>query len=132
MIIYLLNNHEAILVNDNKEYITVTPKNIGILSIDGQAFTVGSADTPTPRIEGVGDVHATFTTADGIRYNVVSPRLENGIPVSRVDPFAGYIEARMYISRLEIKLEDTAEELRRLIGSIRHDALGFIINNEEE
>ena len=87
MIIYLLNNHEAVCVNDRRECITVTPTNIGVLSVDGQMFTVGGSDTPTPHIDGVGRVHATFTTADGIRYNVVSPCLEDGIPSATLIPF---------------------------------------------
>ena len=129
MIIYLVNNHEAVVAHDGKDFITVTPRHDGMLSVDGKAYEVkGDGSTPVPTFAKThGAVCATFTTAENIRFQIITPYMSCGIPVSRIDPFEGYITARRYVYDMELKYEALAEELRVFKGSIKHDSLGFII-----
>lgn len=133
MIIYLVNSHEAIVADDGKGFVTVEPRHNGLFSLDGLAYTIrGDGSTPVPVFEKThGAVHATFTTDGGIRFQVITPYMTRGVPVSRVDPFEGYIMARRYIYDMELKLEAISEELRAFKGSIVHDSLGFITGNVE-
>lgn len=143
MIIYLLNNHEAITAHDGQDFVTVTPRHDGVLSVDGKAYTIrGDGSSYVPAFEKThGAVHATFTTKGGIRFQVITPYMSCGIPVSRVDPFEGYIMARRYVYDMELKYEALAEEFRAFKASVKHDSLGFLVgdtqtkenqNNEEE
>ena len=132
MKIYLLNGHEAVIMDDGKGVVTVEPTANGVLSVDGEAVRVEGGETPCPTLKEVGATHATFTSTAGIRYRVVAAFVSgNGKLVSRVDPVRGYIEARMYIDRLEKRLEQYEAELRAFKGSIKHDSLGFLIKEEE-
>ena len=128
MIIYLVNNHEAIVADDKRPYVTVEPRHDGLFSLDGTAYPVkGDGSTPVPDFGKThGAVHATFTTDGGIRFQVITPYMTRGIPASRIDPFEGYIMARRYVYDVELKLETLSEELRTFKASIVHDALGFI------
>ena len=129
MLICLLNNKEAVMQDDQKEFITVEPRTDGVLSVEGDAYTVkGDGTTPVPPFAlRVGAVAATFTTDAGFRYRILSPYVTGGVPVSRVNPFDGYVDVRRYVRELEEKLDETIRELRDLKGSIQHDSLGFMI-----
>ena len=132
MKIYLLNNHEAVVTDDGKDVVVVEPNCHGALSVDGEAFRVINGVTVAPICKGGGATHATFTTDAGIRYQVVSAHVSlQGKLTSRVDILRGYVEARMYIDRLEKRLEELCDELRTFKGSIQHDSLGFMIKKED-
>ena len=132
MKIYLLNGHEAVVMDDRAACVTVEPFTKGVLSVEGKGLSIESGVTASPCMtDMVGAVHATFTTSTGIRYKIVSPYVTEGRLHSRVDPMRGYIENRMYTDRLEKRLEQAEAEIRRIKGNIRHDALGFLIKEEE-
>lgn len=133
MKIILMNHHEALILDDHQKTVTVEPETDGVLTVNGKAYAVShggaapvfdKAESPTAR--------AAFTTTAGIGYTVLSPRIEKQRLVSRLDPYACAIKYRLMIDRLEKELEAARAEHRKLSGSIRYDALGFIITNQTE
>ena len=138
MIIYLLNNHEAVARDNGRNYVTVEPRHDGVLLVEGKAYPVkGDGSTMIPAFPKThGAVTAAFTTEGGIVYRVITPYMTRGTMVSRVDPFEGYIMARRHICELEHKLEEVVQNFAKFKASIKHDSLGFIIGedtkNEED
>lgn len=133
MKIILMNHHEALILDDGEKIVTVEPETDGILTVNGKTYEVScgssapvfnEAESPTAR--------ACFTTARGIRYAVLAPRIEKKGLVSRLDPYTYAVKLRLMIDRLEKELEAARAEHRELSGSIRYDALGFMNFNADD
>lgn len=133
MKIFLLNRHEALIVADRVNSVTVEPETDGILTVDGEDYPI-SCGGAVPGIKDAAShtVRAAFTTKMGIRYTVLSACVERGSLVSRIDPFSFAVKQRLDVDRIEKEVEILKENLRELRGSIRYDALGFIITNKTE
>lgn len=131
MKLYLFNNHDAVAIDDHAETITVVPDKGGVMSIEGQRFEVEGTGSPVPRVEGVGRVFATYTTTDGIRYQILAPRLAAGVPITSAMPMEAYVMVRVHVDKLERTIEDVRAELLAFKGQIKHDALGFMMTETE-
>ena len=131
MKLYLFNNHDAVAIEDHAGTITVVPDKGGVMSIDGQRFEVKGTGSPVPRVEGVGRVFATYTTTDGVRYQILAPRLAAGVPITSAMPMEAYVMVRVHVDKLERTIEDVRAELLAFKGQIKHDALGFMMSEVE-
>lgn len=133
MKIILMNHHEALILDDREKAVTVEPMTDGTLTVNGKDYAVShGGDAPAFDEVESPTAKAAFTTAVGIRYTVLSPRIEKGVLVSRLDPWASAIKHRLMIDGLEKELEAARAEHRELSGSIRYDALGFIDFNTDD
>ena len=131
MKLYLFNNHDAVAIEDHAETITVVPDKGGVMSIDGQRFEVKGTGSPVPRAEGVGRVFATYTTTEGVRYQILAPRLAAGVPITSAMPMETYVMVRVHVDKLEHEIEDIRADLLAFKGQIKHDALGFMMSETE-
>lgn len=130
MKIYLFNDHTAMAVNDHAPTVTVDPPCAGVLEIEGQAFPVEAAGTPTPRLpELIGCVCAVFTDHRGVRYTVISPRMTGGYAYSAVDLIKEYVGLRVGLDRMERQYEALAASLRATQAEFHPNALGFLTHN---
>lgn len=129
MIIHLLLNHAALIEDDRKPTVTVSPPYAGTLTVEGIDYTIAPEGTPTPRISGViGYVKAYYTDSLGIRYPVVNPHIKNETVCSMVDFSKGYYELVGYVDTLAREIEGLTQELLDLRAQIEPDALGHITN----
>lgn len=133
MELILLNRHEAIAVIDGKDTVNVSPICDGVLTVCGRDYKITNGEK-MPGIEPNTNpsVRACFTTDRGIRYTILSPRVDKHGFYSRLDPYEQIMKQRLMIDELEKKIETLTEELLKIRASIRYDALGFIIPNETE
>ena len=110
MKIYLLNDHEAVVVNDHGDTVCVDPAVGGVLVVNGQEYPieVGGA---APDLGGETSAHvkAVFVKEGGVVYTVIAPRLYKGVLASHPDPYAYAIECRLHLDRVEKELEQTAK-----------------------
>lgn len=131
MKIYLANHHEALVVNDQSDRVTITPATDGILTVGGVNYGItdgGFAPAITP--ENAPKTTAVFTTSGGIRYTVIAPRVDKGVLTSRPDPYSYILTMRMMVDRLEKELEQTKKDLRKHRGKEEHRALNGILKKE--
>ena len=130
MLIHLLNDHTALLMDDRADTVTVTPATGGVLEIDGVAFTVASSGTPMSPMKGaVGSAAVIFTDERGVRYVGVRPRYKDGIPYTAVDFTAEYFNLRLHVDRLERELEQAVAAVHKLAANYHPNALGFLTGN---
>ena len=131
MKIYLANNHEALIINDQSDRVTITPAVDGILTVGGVNYGItDGGDAPAITPENAPKTTAVFTTSGGIRYTVIAPRVDKGVLTSRPDPYSYILNLRMAVDRLEKKLEQTEKELRKHRGKEEHRALNGILKKE--
>lgn len=127
MRILLLNQHEAIIIDDKTDVVTVEPHVNGVLTVNGTDYPIRDGGIP-PVPEDRNNVRAAFTTEDGITFTVLHPRIYKGMLTTCFDPYSYAIESRIHIDQLEKALEKTRQELAELRGSIKYDAAGFLLN----
>lgn len=133
MNLLLLNRHEAMAVMDGKDTATVSPAFDGVLTVCGRDYKIthgGKMPAVEPNTNPA--VKACFTTERGIRYTILSPRVDKHGFYSRLDPYEQIMKQRIMIDELEKGIEKLTEELLNLRASIKYDALGFIITTEPE
>ena len=131
MKIHLTNHHEALVINDQSDRVTITPAADGILTVGGVSYAItdgGFAPAVTP--ENAPKTTAVFTTSGGISYTVIAPRVDKGVLTSRPDPYSYILTMRMMVDRLEKELEQTKKELRKHRGKEEHRALNGILKKE--
>lgn len=132
MYIYLANHHDAIIFIDRKGIVTVSNMGAGTLTVNGKDYSITNGGaSPAIEIDNATKIKAAFTTSDGIRYTVVSPRMDKGILSSRPDPYVTILLQRIKIDELEKGLEDANERIRRLEGMHERRALNGIFNFKE-
>ena len=131
MKIYLANHHEALVVNDQSDRVTITPATDGILTVGGVNYGItDGGDVPAITPENAPKTTAVITTSGGIRYTVIAPRVDKGVLTSRPDPYSYILTMRMMVDRLEKELEQTKKELRKHRGKEEHRALNGIFKKE--
>jgi hypothetical protein len=129
MHIHLRLNHTALIEDDRKPTVTVSPPYAGTLTVEGIDYPIAPEGTPTPRITGViGYVKAYYTDSLGIRYPVVNPHIKNETVCSMVDFSRGYFEMVGYVDTLAREIEQLTQELLDLRAQVEPDALGHIID----
>ncbi len=133
MELLLLNRHEAMAVMDGKDTVTVSPVCEGTLTVCGRDYDIkNGGKMPAVETNTNPSVKACFTTDRGIRYTILSPRVDKHGFYSRLDPYEQIGKQRIMIDELEKRIENLTEDLLALRASIRYDSLGFIITNETE
>ena len=133
MHIYLANRHEALVVNDQCDRVTITPATDGILTVGGVSYGITDGGyAPAIAPANVPHTTAVFTTSGGIRYTVIAPRVDNGVLTSRPDPYAYIIDLRIHVDQIEKELEKTRKELRKHRGKEEHRALNALFNKKEK
>ena len=133
MHIHLLLNHTALIEDDRKPTVTVSPPYAGTLTVEGTEYPINPEGTPTPSISGViGYVKAYYTDHLGIRYPVINPHIKNETVCSMVDFSKGYFELVGYVDTLAREIERITQELLDLRAQIEPDALGHITNGGEQ
>ena len=125
MKIVLLNHHEAVVIDDGSEVVTIEPEVSGTLVINGVKTKLSPGDR-TPTFDDRANASAVFITDAGISFKILSPRIYKGVLTTRLDPNAVVLEYRLHLDRLEKELEQAREEISKLRGSIKYDSLGFI------
>lgn len=129
MNIRLLLKHAALIEDDRKPTVTVSPPYAGTLTVEGIDYPINPEGTPTPRISGViGYVKAYYTDSLGIRYPVINPHIKNETVCSMVDFSKGYFEMAGYVDTLAREIERLTQELLDLRAQVEPDALGHIID----
>lgn len=133
MKIHLLNNHEAVVVNDRKDTVITEPAVGGTLTVEGMRCAIVSEQTHAPVYPELrGHVRASFINENGIRYKIIRPCIDNGVLYSAVDYVNGYMELRLLIDRQAREIERLTRELLDLRGQIEPDALGHMNIGGEE
>ena len=133
MKIYLLNNHEAIVVNDHRETVSVEPETVGSLTVEGAKCGITPGKTIEPVYSNLfGYVRASFMNASGIRYRIIRPRVDKGGLYSAIDYVNGYLELRLLIDKQAREIERLTRELLDVRGQIQPDALGYMNIGGEE
>lgn len=133
MKLILLNRHEAMAVRDGKDKVNILPPCGGVLTAGGQDYKIKHGGK-MPDIEPNTNpsVKACFTTDRGIRYTILSPRVDKHGFYSRLDPYEHIARQRLMIDEVEKQMESLTEQVLALRASIRYDSLGFILTNETE
>ena len=134
MKIRLLLNHTALIEDDRKPTVTVSPPCAGTLVVEDQRLPVTDG-TPNPRLPGViGYVKAVFTDERGIRYPVINPHIKAEVPYSAVDFTKEFFHLVGYVDTLAREVERLTQELLDMRAQIEPDALGHlnIGGNENE
>ena len=133
MKLILLNRHEAMAVKDGKSTVTLLPPCNGILTVNGQDYDIKHrGEMPILEPNTNPSVKACFTTEQGIRYTILSPKIDKHGFYSRIDPYEHIARQRLMIDEVEKQIENLNEQLLSLRASIRYDSLGFILTNETE
>lgn len=127
MRILLLNHHEAVVIDDHSQVVTVEPHVNGVLTVNGTDYPIEDGGI-SPVLEDRNTAKAAFTKDGGIVYTILAPEVYKGVLTTRLDPFAYATELRIRFDQLEKELEKTRQELAELRGSIKYDAAGFLLN----
>lgn len=133
MKIYLLNNHEAYLIDDKAERITVINEetDAGYLIVEGERFLVRNGQEGLPQNpELIGHVRAHYMDDCGIRWRIINPRMVRGVPYSAVDN--NTLTLRLLIDRQAREIERLTRELLDVRGQIQPDSLGHMNIGGEE
>ena len=124
MKIHLLLNHAALIEDDRKPTVTVSPPYAGTLTVEGIDYPINPEDTQTPRITGViGYVKAYYTDSLGIRYPVINPHIKNETVCSMVDLSKGYYELVGYVDSIARENEKLRQDLRETAALVKPDSL---------
>jgi hypothetical protein len=127
MKIYLQLNHTALIEDDRKPTVTVSPPYAGTLTVEGTEYPITPEGTPTPRISGViGYVKAYYTDSLGIRYPVVNPHIKNETVCSMVDFSKGYYELVGYVDTIARENEQLRQDLRETAALVKPNSLGHL------
>ena len=127
MKIYLLRNHTALIEDDRKPTVTVSPPYAGTLTVEGIDYPIAPEGTPTPRISGViGYVKAYYTDSLGIRYPVINPHIKNETVCSMVDFSKGYYELVGYVDTIARENEQLRQDLRETAALVKPNSLGHL------
>lgn len=124
MIIHLLLNHTALIEDDRKPTVTVSPPYAGTLTVEGADYPINPEGTPTPRIQGViGYVKAYYTDALGIRYPITNPHIKNETVCSMVDFSKGFFEMVGYVDSIARENEKIRQDLRETAAMVKPNSL---------
>ena len=124
MTINLLLNHTALIEDDRKPTVTVSPPYAGTLTVEGIDYPIDPAGTPTPRITGViGYVKAYYTDSLGIRYTIINPHIKNETVCSMVDFSKGYYELVGYVDTIARENEQLRQDLRETAALVKPNSL---------
>ena len=127
MKITLLINHTALIEDDRKPTVTVSPPCAGTLAVEDKSFIINQTGSPTPRMPGViGYVKAVFIDAKGARYHVINPHVKAEVLYSAVDFTKEYFRMVGYLDTLDREIERLTQELLDLRAQIQPDALGHL------
>ena len=127
MKIYLLRNHTALIEDDRKPTVTVSPPYAGTLTVEGIDYPIAPEGTPTPRISGViGYVKAYYTDSLGIRYPVINPHIKNETVCSMVDFSKGYYQLVGYVDSIARETEKIRQDLRETAALVKPNSLGHL------
>jgi hypothetical protein len=127
MNIKLLRNHTALIEDDRKPTVTVSPPYAGTLTVESIDYPINPEGTPTPRISGViGYVKAYYTDSLGIRYPVISPHIKNETVCSMVDFSKGYYELVGYVDTIARENEQLRQDLRETAALVKPNSLGHL------
>lgn len=124
MKIHLLLNHTALIEDDRKPTVTVSPPYAGTLTVEGTEYPIDPEGTTTPRISGViGYVKAYYTDSLGIRYPVINPHIKNETVCSMVDFSRGFYELVGYVDTIAREIEQLRQDLRETASLVKTDAM---------
>jgi hypothetical protein len=127
MRIHLLLNHTALIEDDRKPTVTVSPPYAGNLTVEEIDYPIAPEGTPTPRISGViGYVKAYYTDSLGIRYPVINPHIKNETVCSMVDLSKGYYELVGYVDSIARENEQIRQDLRETAALVMPNSLGHL------
>lgn len=126
MRIILLNNHEAIALDDNSNDISMEPAVSGELVVRGKSYIVQHGGI-APVLEDNQNVTAAFVTDGGTVYKILSPIVYRGVLTTRLDPYEYSIESRLHIDRLEKDLEQLRAEFAAYRGRQEYNALSELL-----
>jgi hypothetical protein len=127
MRIHLQLNHTALIEDDRKPTVTVSPPYAGTLTVEGIDYPIAPDATPTPRISGViGYVKAYYTDSLGIRYPVINPHIKNETVCSMVDFSKGYYELVGYVDSIARENEKIRQDLRETAALVKPNSLGHL------
>lgn len=127
MHIHLLLSHTALIEDDRKPTVTVSPPYAGTLTVEGTEYPITPEGTPTPRISGViGYVKAYYTDSLGIRYPVVNPHIKNETVCSMVDFSKGYYQLVGYVDSVARENEQLRQDLRETAALVKPNSLGHL------
>lgn len=127
MHIHLLLNHTALIEDDRKPTVTVSPPYTGTLTVEGTEYPIKPEVTPTPRISGViGYVKAYYTDHLGIRYPVINPHIKNETVCSMVDFSKGYYQLVGYVDTIARENEQLRQDLRETAALVKPNSLGHL------
>ena len=127
MKIILLLDHNALIEDDRKPIVTVSPPYAGTLTVEGIDYPINPEDTPTPHIQGViGYVKAYYTDSLGIRYPVINPHIKNETVCSMVDFSKGYFELVGYVDTIARENEQLRQDLRETAALVQPNSLGHL------
>ena len=127
MHIHLLLNHTALIEDDRKPTVTVSPPYAGTLTVEGIDYPINPEGTQTPRISGViGYVKAYYTDSLGIRYPVINPHIKNETVCSMVDFSKGYFDLVGYVDSIARETEKIRQDLRETAAMVKPNPLGHL------
>ena len=127
MKIHLRLDYTALIEDDRKPTVTVSPPYAGTLTVEGIDYPINPEGTPTPRISGViGYVKAYYTDSLGIRYPVINTHIKNETVCSMVDLSKGYFELVGYVDTIARENEQLRQDLRETAALVQPNSLGHL------
>lgn len=127
MKIHLRLDHIALIEDDRKPTVTVSPPYAGTLTVEGIEYPIAPEGTQTPHITGViGYVKAYYTDHLGIRYHVINAHIKNETVCSMVDFSKGYFELVGYVDSIARENEQLRQDLRETAALVKPDSMGHL------